>query len=274
MPEFFANLPGLLLSIIGTPAFHLIVMLVAITWFYHARALQGQLPARRPLPALDTVRSALARGAETGRPIHISPGGGTVGYRTTTAETVVGLLAVERVAVEAARNGAPLLVSSGDAVAHLALRGSLPRTYRRAGQPQDYHSDNVQMLAHQDSTAYVTGVMTIYGRQQLEASQLVGSFGQEFLLCGEDGAQRGIPQVAGATSTAALPVMLLTTPDTLLGEEVFAAEAYLTDERIASARLRAQDALRFVVVIMIVGGFLYSLVIQPAVPGLPPLPGA
>jgi hypothetical protein len=244
-------------------------MVAALVWLHHAQAIAGRIQTRRPLQAFQTMRQALARGAETGRAIHISPGAGTVGNRATTAETVVGLLAVERVADEAARNGAPLLVSSGDAVAHMALRGTLHRVYQNAGQAQDYKPGNVQLLAHQDPAAYATGVMTLYGRQKLEASQLIGSFSQEFLLCGEDGAQRGIPQVAGATSSVALSVMLLSVEQTLIGEEIFVAEAYLSDDPASDARLRTHDALRNAVILLIIAGLAYSL-LHPLL-GLPAL---
>ncbi len=254
------------------------LIVTLLTYIHYAQARAGRAFARRSLPVLGVLRAALGRGAETGRAIHVSPGAGTIGSRENTAETIAGLLATERVASEAARNGAPLLVSSGDAVSYLALRGTLHQAYQNAGQEQDYKPQNVQLLAHQDPAAYATGVMMLYARQPLEASQLVGSFNQEFLLAGEEGAQRNIPQVAGATSTAALPVMLLSTPSTLIGEEIFAAEAYLSDDPASDSRLRTQDALRIAVIFVIVVGFLYTLVIQPYLDPvlpfpLPPLPG-
>lgn len=251
------------------------LVVVALTWLHHARALAGRLPARRPMPALDALRSALGRGAETGRALHISPGSGQIGAgngtRGSTADTIAGLLVAGRIAEEAALNGAPILASSGDAIAHLALRGSVRQAYQLAGQTQDYDAARVQLLAHQDALAYAAGVTTIYGRQQIEASALVGSFGQEFLLIGEDGAQRDLPQVAGATSSTALPLMVLTTPSTLIGEEIFAAEAYLTSDPTAQSRLMTQDVLRTVVILLIIGGFIYGLLESSL--GLPPLAG-
>lgn len=99
---------------------------------------------------------------------------------------------------------------------------------------------------------------------------MVGGFNQEFLLIGEEGAQRDLPQVAGATSSVALPLMLLTTPATLIGEEIYAAEAYVGSPGPGLARLLTQDVLRTVVIVLLIAGFVYSLV-QPAL-GLPPLP--
>ena len=186
----------------------IVLLVIILTLLHHARALAGKRPiSRRPLAGLDVLGRALGRGAETGRAIHLSVGGGAIGSRSGTAETVAGLLAAERVATDAALNGAPVLASSGDAVAYLALRGTLRQAYQHAGLGQDYDPANVQMLAHQDPMAYASGVTTLYGRQKLEASQLIGSFGQEFLLAGEVGAQRDLPQLAGATTTAALPLV-------------------------------------------------------------------
>ncbi len=270
MPLSFLDLPGeavlLLLAIL---------VVATTTLIYHGRTVRGILPFRRPLPALDTLRAALGRGAETGRALHISPGTGTIGAgpngRATAAETIAGLLVAERVVSDAALNGAPILVSSGDAVAHLALRGTLRQAYQRAGLAQDYDSSRVQLLAHQNPLAYAVGVTTLYGRQQLEASLLVGDFGPEFLLIGEDGAQRGLPQVGGTTTTTALPVMFLSTQTTLIGEEIFAAEAYLSNVGTSQARLMTQDILRTTVIVIILAGLIYAL-FQPFL-GLPPLPG-
>ncbi len=248
---------------------------VAVTWLYHARALddRNRIPERRPLPAFDVLRAALGRGAETGRAVHLSPGAGAIGRRATMGETVVGLLAAERVANEAALKGAPILVSSGDAVAHLAMRGILRQAYQRAGRAHDYHPASIQLLAHQNPTAYSAGVMTFYARQYLEASQMLGSFRHEFLLFAEEGAARTIPQVLGATSMTALPTMMLSTPNTLIGEEVYAAEAYLSREAAPQARLMSHDLLRTGVIVLIVLGIVYTL-LQPSLSLLPPLPGA
>jgi hypothetical protein len=233
-----------------------VLLVIILTLLHHARAVAGKRPiSRRPLPGLDIVGRALARGAETGRAIHLSPGSGAIGARSSTVETVAGLLTAERVATDAALNGAPLLASSGDAVAHLALRGTLRQAYQRAGLGQDYDPVNVQMLAHQDPMAYASGVTTLYERQKLEASQMIGSFGQEFLLIGEVGAQQGVPQLAGASAmpnTVALPLTYLTSDGALIGEEIYVAEAYLARTPAPLARLLTHDSLRTVIIIAII----------------------
>jgi hypothetical protein len=238
----------------------IVFLVLLLSYLHHARAQRGLKPiSRRPMPALDIMREALAVGAETGRAIHVSPGAGAIGSRASTVETVAGLLAAERVASEAALNGVPVLASSGEAVAHLALRGTIRQAYQQAGLGQDYDARNVQLLAHQDPTAYAAGVMSLYGRQRLEASQMIGSFAQEFVLIGEDGAQRDVPQVAGATSTAALPLIYLTADRVLTGEEIYTAEAYLARTPEPTARLLTHDVLRSVVIVVMILLFLFSV---------------
>jgi hypothetical protein len=226
------------------------MIVIILTLLLHERVRTGKLVVNlRPLRGLEVVRTALAHGSETGRALHLSPGPGSIGGRGSTAETIAGLLAVERVATEAALNGATILASSGDAVSHLALRGTLRQAYQRAGLGQDYRASSVQLLAHQDPMAYASGMTTLYGRQRLEASQMLGAFDQEMLLATEIGGQQGVPQLLGATSTTAQPIAILTGTGTLIGEEIYAAEAYLGTEPGSQARLLVQDALRTVVIL-------------------------
>jgi hypothetical protein len=90
-----------------------VLLVIILTLLHHARALVGKRPiSRRPLPGIDIVGRALGRGAETGRAIHISPGSGSVGARSSPVETVAGLLAAERVATDAALNGAARLATT------------------------------------------------------------------------------------------------------------------------------------------------------------------
>lgn len=238
--------PNILLLIV-------IFIVVILTLWSHERMRRRTQPmALRSFEALDVVRHALAHGAETGRALHISPGPGTIGGRGSTAETIAGLLLASRITGEAALTGTSVLASTGDATANLALRGTMRQAYQRAGLPQDFVPSNVLLLAQDDPMAYAAGVTTIYNRQKLEASVLVGGFDQEFLLASEIGGQRGVPQLAGTTVTAAQPLVYLASDKALIGEEIYAAEAFLTQSSIPVARLLVQDILRTVVIVALV----------------------
>lgn len=228
------------------------IVVILTLWSHERLRRRTTLPALRPLEALDVVRQALAHGAETGRALHISPGPGTIGGRGSTAETIAGLLLARRITNEAALTGTTILASTGDATAHLALRGAMRQSYQQAGLLQDFHPSNVLLLAQDDPMAYASGVTTLYNRQKLEASVLVGGFDQEFLLAAEIGGQRGVPQLAGTTITAAQPLTYLASDRALIGEEIYAAEALLSSSVTPASRLLVQDILRTVVIVALV----------------------
>lgn len=252
-----------------------LAVVIALVWLHHARVLAGRLPVRRPLPALDALRVALARSAETGRSVHLSPGASTIGagdgQRSSTAELLAGLNVLRQASEQAAASGATIVVSSADAVAHLALRGAVRQSYRAVGQPQAFDPRQIELWAHADAMAYAAAVAARYHREPLEASLLTGAFDQEVLLAAEIGAQQQIPQVLGSTHPAALGVMAVTTPHVLAGEEIFAAEAYLTAAPAPQARLLTHDTLRTAVIWLMVLAFGYGVI--RSLLGWPFLPG-
>lgn len=232
---------------------------VLFTWFYHARIRHGKIPAVRQLRGMAEMDRRLRDIVEAGRPVHIATGSSQPGAIGTTAETLASLLITERLAENTVRRGGNTIVTNGDAVAHVATRGLLRRAYRQPGLGKEYHGSAVQLVAHQSPIPYAAGVTQRFANEAIDMGVVVGNYGAEALLIGEEGAQRRIPQVSGATSLSALPALTLSTDATLIGEELFAAEAYLTRPGPPIARLLTQDALRRALVLLIVLGIAYQL---------------
>ena len=90
---------------------------------------------------------------------------------------------------------------------------------------------------------------------------MVGQFDDEYLLMGETGAQRDLIQVAGSNTLDPQPFMMATTEYTLVGEETFAAGAYLGDHPAQTASLRVQDVLRIGVVVVVLVGVIAKTVL-------------
>lgn len=241
-------------------AFLILTFAIALPIVYARLVTGGRAIEQRPLPALDQLNTALARAAETGQPIHLSPGAGSLHGSTINPESLAGLVLAQRVASAAARRGASITASSGDAVAHVALRGMVRVAYRNAGYSEDYQPTSIHLYADHDPLAFAAGLGNRYVAETMEASVTVGSFGESYLLFGEQGRQRGITQVAGTTNPTSLGSALLTADGTLLGEEIYAAEAYIAPTPLGIARLLTHDAIRLLlIVIIIVGLILVSL---------------
>lgn len=196
--------------------------------------------------AFDALREAIGRSAEKGGTIHISPGpGGLGGMRAT--ETVAGLLAAQALVGEAIGDGAQPLVSSGDGVAQLALRGTVRRTYQQLGLGQDFDPASVRQVSQDDALAYSVGVSALLADQPVEASQMVGAFGQELMLATGPIGERGAAQLVGAASPVGAALAMLN-EGALVGEEIYIADAYLSADPAPRARLLTLDALRAVVI--------------------------
>lgn len=264
------------MQFLATPAFVLELLLLSIALLLVlvavVRVRAGRLPTFRSLPGVALLRARFSDVAESGRPLHIATGSGQRSVTGTSAETIASLLIAQRIAEETTQRGGNVAATSGDIVAHAALRGSLRQAYRHAGFASDYHSPSVQLVAQNTPIAYAAGVSARYASEPVATSVVAGNYGAEALLITEEGKHRGVPQVAAATSFDALPVLALSANATMIGEELFAAEAYLSDAPGPKARLVTHDLLRWTLIVLLVIGLVWQLLVGFAViPGLPSL---
>jgi hypothetical protein len=89
-------------------------------------------------------------------------------------------------------------------------------------------------------------------REQPGAIFLLGSFAAESLLLAENGASTGAIQVAGTDAYTQLPFFITTCDYTLIGEELYAASAYLSREPRLLGSLRGQDVGKAFLMLVIV----------------------
>ena len=242
----------------------LLAVFVAALVLGTRRAARGMAPAVRPIPAFGLLLDALRHATEAGRAVHVALGSGSV-WGSSTADSLAGLQVLESVAAHAAPLGprSRPIVTVGDAtllpLAQLALR----RPYRDAptGQPRSRPAPDVRWLSSTPA-AYAAGVMGTLGSdaKRVEASVMVGAFGDEYLLMGEAGVRHHVCQVGGASQPAVLPFVHVTADESLLGEEMYAAGAYLAGKPWHIGSLWAQDVLRWVIVLAIIGGAVVNTV--------------
>jgi len=101
--------------------------------------------------------------------------------------------------------------------------------------------------------------MPVIHDEQISANILTGHFGTEIALLTEAGERSRSLTVAGSDSIPAQAVLYATSDEPLLGEELYAAGAYLGAGGVHSASLRMQDILRWVLVGAIVIGAVLKL---------------
>jgi hypothetical protein len=93
-------------------------------------------------------------------------------------------------------------------------------------------------------------------RERPAACFYMGSFFAESLLLAETGNGIGAIQIAGTAQPAQLPFFVAACDYTLIGEEFFAASAYLSGEADQLGSLKGQDVGKIFVAAGIVAGVM------------------
>jgi hypothetical protein len=127
--------------------------------------------------------------------------------------------------------------------------------YLDAGRPDDYYEDIVYFVT-QSQFAYVAAVNGTMLRERPATNMYMGVFHAESLILAETGAEAGSIQIAGTDQVAQLPFFIVACDYTLIGEELYAASAYLGREPILLGSLKAQDYAKAAVIILAALGLL------------------
>lgn len=236
----------------------LAVLLALLLGWFLLRIRRGRRYALRPIGAFDALRGLLGLAAEEGRIVHLTLGTGGIGG-DQTAVTAAGLTVLRHLAEQGASLGTNPVVTVADPTALIVAQDVLYHAHHQGGDRRNYHPTDVQLIAPYP-TAYAAGVQDRIDDERVAANVMVGHLDETYLLMGETGAQRGVIQVVGSDYVNAHPFMVATSNHVLLGEEIFAAGAYLTGRPEHVASLRVQDVLRVVMVLAILAGVLWKTV--------------
>ncbi len=203
----------------------------------------------RAIPAYETIRGSTSVAAEEGLPIHLSLG--TAGLADANAmETVAALSTLDFLSEQAALTANPPLVTTASPTTLVLAQEVLSRPFQERDQLAEFDPLSVRFIGGSGDAAgvaYAAGVIDLLDHRYVSANFMQGRFGDEYLLMGEVGARNDVPQVVGTANVEALPFMLATAGPVLIGEDVFAAGAYLLRSPWHIAGLRAQDVLRWLI---------------------------
>ena len=217
--------------------------------YYIASAQSGKKPFVRRIPGIDAIEEAIGRATEMGRSVLYVPGIQDI----DEIQTVQALIILESVARLTAKYETPLKVPVAYpipfAIAEEMVRGG----YLHAGRPDQYDPDSVRFVSP-EQFAYVASITGIMLREQPAAHIFMGSFFAESLLLAETGFATGAIQVAGTANVHQLPFFVVACDYTLIGEELYAASAYLSGEPKLVGSLKGADLMKIALVAIIIAG--------------------
>lgn len=254
------SLAFLVFLLAGHPGFReeRVVMFLAInimagTLVYYIRLAQrGEDFYLRTIPGLKAVEEAVGRSTEMGKPVLYVPGI----MDMDQVETVAGVIILGHVAKMTARYETSLNVPVSRSIVMKAGREIVRESYTMEGRPDLFQDDMVHYLTD-DQFAYAAGVNGIMVREKPAACLYMGKFYAESLILAETGNSIGAIQIAGTASQAQIPFFVTACDYTLIGEEFFAASAYLSQKPELLGGLKGQDMLKvFVTAVILLALFL------------------
>ncbi|MBL9140479.1 MAG: hypothetical protein JNK53_01315 [Phycisphaerae bacterium] len=230
-----------------------VVTLLVLGGVWYARA--GKTVRVRKIAGLAAVDEAVGRATEMGRPMLYIAGIQDM----DNIQTVAGITILSRVAKTAAEYDAKLEVPTSRSLVMTSAREAVHSAYMSAGRSDSFNPDSVYYVTDEQFgfVAYVGGYMV---RERPAACFYFGCFFAESLILAENGNAVGAIQIAGTAETAQLPFFVAACDYTLIGEELFAASAYLSGEPDQIGTVLGQDAVKALVwMLIVIGAVLTSL---------------
>ena len=214
-------------NVVKLPVFVLLIFFVIFFFILNRRVRKGGEVELRRLPGINAIEEAIGRATEMGRPVLFIPGINE--YDT------------------------PVIVATRRSVVLTICEEVVKAASLAAGRPENYIPNNMRYLSD-EQFAFTAGVNGIMLRERPASCIYQGCFYSESLILAETGFVSGAIQVAGTANVSQLPFFVAACDYTLIGEEFYAASAYLSKEPRVLASVKAADWLKLVIMpVMLIG---------------------
>jgi len=234
--------------------FGIVALLVSAAIIYFIETIKaGRMPFIRKIAGMEAIDEAIGRATEMGRPILFIPGI----MDMNDVQTVASVIILGRIAKTVAEYDTKLLCPTSKSLVMTTARETVKEAYTAAGRPDAYSDDIVTYLTD-DQFGYVSGVNGIMVRDRPATCLYLGAFYAESLILAETGNSIGAIQIAGTAQPAQLPFFIAACDYTLIGEELFAASAYLSMEPRQLGSLKGQDVGKAIAMFFILVGTVFA----------------
>ena len=237
--------------------FVLLMVFCGCIVFYIRKARSGGQIYVRRIPALASVNEAVGRATEMGRACVFIPGIMDI----DDIQTLAGLNILGSVARKTAVYDTDLKVPCAKSMVLSTAQDVVKESYLRTGHPDTYDEGSIYYVTD-DQFAFAAGVNGMLVRQKPAAIMMLGTFYAESLLIAETGNHIGAIQIAGTAESSQLPFFIAACDYVLIGEELFAASAYMSNDPLLLGSLKGQDIGKIFIIITILYGCLAEIALR------------
>ncbi|HLF06426.1 MAG TPA: DUF6754 domain-containing protein, partial [Thermoplasmata archaeon] len=229
-----------------TNVFLATIVFLGLVLFYIWRAQGGKMWTFRAIAGLAAIEEAIGRSTEMGKGVLYVPGVQDI----DDIQTIASMIILGNVARMTAKYETPLLVPTNSPAVYTVADEVVKAGYSDVGRVDAYRSDQVRYITT-EQFAYVAAVNGIMLRERPAANLFLGAFFAESLLLAETGHETGAIQIAGTANVHQLPFFVVACDYTLIGEEYYAASAYLSKDPRLLGSLKASDTLKILLIAFI-----------------------
>ncbi len=218
--------------------------------------LRKKTPVFRDIPAFTRLRQAVGLVVEDGSRLHISLGRGAL-IAPQSASALAGLALLRHLADLTSAGDQPPIATSGDACLTMLSQDTLQAAVESSELASSDPSGG--RLTGLTPFSYAAGAIPAIRDENVSANVFMGNFGVEVALL-TDAVERGNTFVlAGSDNLTAQAVIYASAQEPLIGEEIYAAGAYINSDPLHNASLSVQDILRWLIIAAILVGALLVL---------------
>jgi uncharacterized protein DUF6754 len=215
----------------------------------------------RLIEAYERLNRSVGLAVENGTRLHISLGRGNF-LSSRGGSAFAGLAMLRRSAERTSVSDRPPVVTSGDASLAILSQDTLQAGYRAAGA-EDQYRNSTGRLAGLTPFSYAAGALSTIHDEHVSANIVIGDLGPEAGLLAEAADRENTSLIAASDDLSAQSVFFVSAQEPLIGEELFAAGAYVGAGPSHEASLQVQDILRWLIILAIIFGSLLKIVGAP-----------
>jgi len=221
------------------------------------------IPSIRRIVAFEAIEEAIGRAEETGRPVHLTPGTGSLNAMESGPGLIAGLAIIGYAAGVCVKLDTPFLLSIGSSDAIALVDHLMKQAFELEGKPEAYDPRLVNYFPGRDtighSLAFTNSVQGLIAREKPAANIMVGPFyGEQIALC-EIAARQGAIQICGTQSITQMSVFAAISDYVVIGEEIFAAGAYVSKDPVQLKTMAVEDYSKFLAAILIMLGVIFKM---------------
>lgn len=243
------------LNLIGL-AFLFFFILILVGVYFISEKKKGII--LREIGAFQYLRRAIGLSVEEGKRIHLALGWGNL-FAEPFSSGLIGLSILERLSRVALFSDKPPIATSGNGGLMLLSQDTISHSYRSfrlTGENKIYSGQLIGVTPF----SYAIGAPLLIKDESVSVNVLLGHFSTELGLILDASERQNNLSIGGSDDLAAQAVFYGVANFPLIGEEMYAAGAYLGSNEMHKASIKVQDYFRWGIISFILIGIVLKLI--------------